>query len=166
MLKCSNVHLSSVKDSFRGGSSGNWDLMKDDDIIDSKIWKWQQTWKMSNFLHGWKFQSKFLPQKHVNFRQNQFFDKARKSSFLIIYSVSRWKTLAVEWHWWLYLQLPQPSGHFRVCLVCQCGEVPSSPAKDPIQGSFIRQLLYVLSGNLRWKSSLIWFDINSQLKYG
>ena len=85
-----------------------------------------QTWKMSNFLHGWKFQSKCLPQKRVNFRQNLFFDEARKSSFLIIYSVSRWKTLAVEWHWWLYL--PQPSGHFRFCLVCQCGEVPSSPA--------------------------------------
>ena len=32
--------------------------------------------------------------------------------------------------------------------------------------SFIRQLLHVLSGNLRGKSSLIWFDINSQLKYG
>ena len=67
---------------------------------------------------------KIFTPKRVNFRQNQFFDKARKSSFLIIYSVSRWKTLAVEWHWWLYL--PQPSGHFRVCLVCQ----------------FIRQLKY------------------------
>ena len=32
--------------------------------------------------------------------------------------------------------------------------------------SFIRQLLHVLSGNLRGKLSLIWFDINSQLKYG
>ena len=74
--------------------------------------RWQ-TWKMSNFLHGWKFQSKFLPQKRVNFRQNQFFDKVRKSSFLIIYSVSRWKTLAVEWHWWLYL--PQPKvDHYNV----------------------------------------------------
>ena len=35
-----------------------------------------QTWKMSNFLHGWIFLSKFLPQNRVNFRQNQFFDKA------------------------------------------------------------------------------------------
>ena len=36
---------------------------------------------MSNFLHGWKFQSKFLPPKRVNLRQNLFFDEARKSSF-------------------------------------------------------------------------------------
>ena len=94
-----------------------------------------------NFFHRWKFQSTFLPQKSINYNQKNC-NKTRKSPFICFNSqnliffqfLGMWTTLAVKRHWGIHL--PQSFGHFRVRLVGHCGEIPSSPAKDPDQCDF------------------------------